>query len=35
MFNIISKPESAKFYIFERKKKAAKDEFLYDFISGK
>ena len=34
MFNIISKPEYAKFFIFKRKK-AAKGRFLYDFISGK
>ena len=34
MFNIIPKPEYAKFHIFERKK-AAKGGFLHDFMSGK
>ena len=34
MSNIISKPEYAKFYIFERKN-AAKGGFIYDFMSGK
>ena len=34
MFSVIPKSDFAKFYIFE-KRKAAKDGFLYDSMSGK